>query len=116
MVSTDALSLVPPRASWPYQIVLAQLGVLVVARAIGPALWYPLPSTGEFSRRSGWLLLPRGLIAGDLVLGAGGGFGRLLAPEHADLLRRVVLADLLLGGVLLAALAALAQPRRNGGA
>ena len=115
VVSTDALSLVPPRASWPYQIVLAQLGVLVLARAIGPALWYPLPSTGEFSRRSGWLLLPRGLIAADLVLGAGGGFGRLLAPEHADLLRRVVLADLLLSGALLAALAALAQPRRTGG-
>ena len=115
VVSTDALSLVPPRASWPYQIVLAQLAVLVAARAIGPALWYPLPSSGEFTRRSGWLLLPRGLIAADLVLGAGGGFGRLLAPEHADLLRRVVLADLLLSGVLLAALAALVQPRRNGG-
>ena len=115
VVSTDALSLVPPLASWPYQIVLAQLGVLVVARGIGPALWYPLAWTGEFSRRSGWLLLPRGLIAADLLLGAGGGFARLLAPEHADLLRRVVLADLLLSGVLLAAVAARVQPRRTGG-
>ena len=115
VVSTNALSLVPPRASWPYQIVLAQIGVLVAARVLGPALWYPLPSTGEFSRRSGWLLLPRGLIAADLVLGAGGGLTRLLSPEHADLLRRLVLMDLLLGSVLLAALAALMQPRGSGG-
>ena len=114
VVSTDALSLLPPRASWPYQILLAQFGVLVVARAIGPALWYPLPESGEFTRRSGWLLLPRGLIAGDLVLGGDGGFARVLAPEHADLLRRVVLADLLLCGLLLAAFAVLVQPRRAG--
>ena len=114
VVSTDALSLVPPRASWPYQIVLAQLGVLAAARVLGPALWYPLPSAGEFSRRSGWLLLPRGLIAADLVLGPGGGPDRFLLPEHADLLKRVVLMDLLLGSVLLAGLAALIQPRGAG--
>ena len=115
VVSTDALSLVPPRASWPYQILLAQLGVLMVARVAGPALWYPLPASGEFSRGSGWLLLPRGIIAGDLVLGGGGAFAALLSPEHADLLRRVVLADLLLCGVLLAALAGLGQRRGPGG-
>jgi hypothetical protein len=114
VVSTDALSLLPPLASWPYQIVLAQFGVLVVARAMGPALWYPLPSSGEFSRRSGWLLLPRGLIAGDLVLGGSQGFARILTPEHADLLRRVVLADLLLCGVLLAVLGPLIH-RGDGG-
>ena len=115
VVSTDALSLVPPRASWPYQILLAQLGVLLVARVVGPALWYPLPSSGEFSRGSGWLLLPRGIIAGDLVLGGGGAFAAFLSPEHGDLLRRVVLADLLLCGVILAALAALGQRRGSGG-
>lgn len=114
VVSSDALSLVPPRASWPYQILLAQLGVLLVARVVGPALWYPLPASGEFSRGSGWLLLPRGIIAGDLVLG-GGAFAAFLAPEHGDLLRRVVLADLLLCGVILAALAAWGRRRGSGG-
>ena len=109
VVSTDALSLVPPRASWPYQILLAQLGVLLVARVVGPALWYPLPASGEFSRGSGWLLLPRGIIAGDLVLGGGGAFAAFLSPEHADLLRRVVLADLLLCAIILAGLGALGR-------
>ncbi len=113
VVSTDALSLVPPRASWPYQILLAQLGVLLAARVVGPALWYPLPASGEFSRGSGWLLLPRGIIAGDLVLGSGA-FAAFLSPEHGDLLRRVVLADLLLCGVILAALAAWRR-RESGG-
>jgi hypothetical protein len=105
----DFAPLLAPAGPWLVEIVLAQLVILVLTRGIGPALWYPMPSSGDFSRRSGGLLLPKGLIAAELVLS--GGLGSALTPSHADLLRGVVLADLLVYGILLAALAALVPPR-----
>lgn len=111
--STDAAALLWPAIPGVYEIVVAQLVVLVLVRGIGPALWYPLPASGEFSRRSGWLLLPKGLIAGELILGPGEPLTTFLAPAYADLLRRVVVADLFVYALVFASLAAFVPPRRS---
>ena len=100
---------------WPVpqgliEIVGVQAITLVLIRGVAPALWYPLPSDAEFSRRSGWLLLPRGLIAGQLVLGAGAALPALLSSGDSSLLRAVVVADVLVYSLFLGALAAFVPP------
>lgn len=108
--SVDVVQMVWPPRPGLYEIVAVQVAILVCARGVGPALWYPFPPDGEFARRSGWLLMPKGLLGGQLVLGAGG-LASLLAPPHADLLRRVVVVDLFVYGLAFATLAALLSRR-----
>jgi hypothetical protein len=98
------------RSLWPLpegllDVVALQIVVLVLLRGIGPALWYPLPPAFEFSRRSGWLLLPRGLSGAEIALGASAFLSLLLPTASAHLLRAVLFADLLIYGLLFASLA-----------
>ncbi|MDA0334604.1 MAG: hypothetical protein O2782_05520 [bacterium] len=106
VASTNASSLLWPIPEGLLEIVAVQVVAMVLIRGVGPVLWYSLPPDAEFSRRSGWLLLPRGLVAGDIVLGAGATLPGLLAVHDAALLQAVVLADLLIGCLLFATLAA----------
>ena len=106
VASTNASSLLWPIPAGLLEIVAVQVVAIVLIRGVGPVLWYPLPPAAEFSRRSGWLLLPRGLVAGEIVLGAGATLPGLLAVHDAALLQAVVLADLLIGCLLFASLAA----------
>lgn len=97
------------RTLWPLpagllEILAIHVVVLVLLRGIAPALWYPLPPGPEFSRRSGWLLLPRGLVGGELVLVVGAVLPTLLPAADADLLRAIVYADMLVFCVLFAPL------------
>lgn len=109
--SADAASLLWPPAPGLYEIVLLQAVVLVAVRGFGPRLWYPRSAGIDGSRRSSWLLLPKGLLSGELVLAWGGaGLPALLAAPYGDLLRRVALADLFVYALLFATVAALQSP------
>lgn len=108
--SFDAAAMLWPPTPGLYEIVLVQAVVLALVRGLGPALWYPVPRDDESCRRTGWLLLPKGLLGAELVLGTAG-LASLWPAAHADLLRRVVVADLFLYGVAFATLASL-LPRR----
>ncbi|MEE2658342.1 MAG: hypothetical protein VX733_07550 [Candidatus Latescibacterota bacterium] len=91
-----------------YEIVLIQMIVLLLARGIAPAVWYPLPIGEHFGPRSSWLLLPKGAITCDLVLG-NRGLAALLPPEAGSLLAKLAWADLFIYGVLFATLAFLIE-------
>lgn len=91
-------------------ILVVQIVTLVLIRGVAPALWYPLPPDAEFSRRSGWLLLPKGLITGELVLGAGAALPGILAAGDGALLRAVVFADVFIFSLFFAVLAAFVPP------
>ncbi len=100
---------------WPVprgllEILVVQIVTLVLIRGVAPAVWYPLPPDAEFSRRSGWLLLPRGLIAGELVLGAGAALPGILSAGDGALLRAVVFADVFIFSMFFAAVAAAVPP------
>jgi hypothetical protein len=105
--SADVGQLLWPVPRGLFEVLAVQIAALVLIRGIGPALWYPLPSAGEFSRQSSWLLLPRGLIAGELILGAGAGLPEILSTGDGALLRAVVFADLFIFVLLFGTLAAI---------
>lgn len=97
---------------WPIppglvEVLAVQIIALLLFRGIGPALWYPLPLDAEFSRRSAWLLLPRGLVSGALVLGAGASLPGLLPTADGALLQAVVVADVLVFSLFFAVIASL---------
>lgn len=104
--SADVGQLLWPVPHGLFEVLAVQIVALVLIRGIGPALWYPLPATAEFSRRSGWLLLPRGLILGELILGAGAGLPGILSSGDGVLLRAVFVADLFIFVLLFGTLAA----------
>jgi len=106
VASADVSRLLWPIPSGLLEILAVQIVALVLIRGVGPALWYPLGPDSEFSRWSGWLLLPRGAVSGTLVLGAGATLPGLLSVGDGELLRAVVLADLLVFCLLFASLAA----------
>ncbi len=99
------------RFSWPpaegvLQITALALAALVLLRVIGPSAWYPLPAMeGGLSRRDSWLLLPKGALLFEVTFRPRGSLLDLASPGGARLLEQVILADLLLYGVLLAAIA-----------
>lgn len=110
VASTDPAALLWPVPAGLVEILCVQVVALVLIRAIAPALWYPLPLACEFTRRSGWLLLPRGLMSGEVILAAGATFPALLAGADAALLQAVVCADLFIFLLPFAVLAALTPP------
>jgi hypothetical protein len=100
------------RMLWPLpsgliEVLAVQIVALLLFRGLGPALWYPVPLDAEFSRRSAWLLLPRGLVTGALVLGAGASLPGLLATADSALLQAVVIADVLVFSLFFSVIAAL---------
>ena len=100
---------------WPVpqgllEILVVQIVTLVLIRGVALAVWYPLPPDAEFSRRSRWLLLPRGLIAGELVLSAGAALPGILSAGDGALLRAVVFADVFIFSMFFAVVAAAVPP------
>ena len=101
------LKILWPMPSGLVEVLAVQIIALLLFRGIGPALWYPLPLDAEFSRRSAWLLLPRGLVSGALVLGAGASLPGLLPAADSALLQAVLIADVLVFSLFFAVIAAL---------
>ena len=99
-----------PPAEGVLQIIALALAALVLLRVIGPSAWYPLPAAaGDFTRRDSWLLLPKGALLFELTFRPRGSLLDLASPGAARLLEQVILADLVLYGVLLAAIAGVAD-------
>lgn len=101
------LKILWPLPSGLVEVLAVQIIALLLFRGIGPALWYPLPLDAEFSRRSAWLLLPRGLVSGALVLGAGASLPGLLPAADSALLQAILIADVLVFSLFFAVIAAL---------
>lgn len=110
IASADPAALLWPIPEGLVEILCVQVAALVLIRGVAPSLWYPLPLASEVTRFSGWLLLPRGILAGNLILAAGATLPGLLSAPDAALLRAVVCADLLIFLLPFAVVAALMPP------
>jgi hypothetical protein len=106
MASADVGNMLWPIPSGLLEVIAVQVIAVVLLRGVGPALWYPLPLDVEFTRQSGWLLLPKGLVAGELVLAAGATLPTILSVDHGALLQAVVVADMLVFGLVFTSFAA----------
>ncbi len=94
------------------EIVLLQVIVLFSIRGLGPILWQPRISRA--TSLNGWLLLPKGIVAIELVL-VGGGLTDLLQPSSALLLQQIVVVDLLIYGLVATTLSAwMMRPAEEG--
>jgi hypothetical protein len=95
-----------------FEIVLLQVIVLFSIRGLGPILWQPRIS--HATSLNSWLLLPKGIVAIELVL-VGGGLTDLLQPSNALLLQQIVVVDLLIYGLVATTLSAwMMRPAEEG--
>ena len=95
-----------------FEIVLLQVIVLFSIRGLGPILWQPRIS--RVTSLNSWLLLPKGILAIELVL-VGGGLTDLLQPSNALLLQQIVVVDLLIYGLVATTLSAwMMRPAEEG--
>jgi len=96
---------------WPpsiavLKIVLIQAVILILVRGVGAAIWFPEREVSGASRHRSWLLLPRGALIYELVCRPERGLASFLPPDSARLVEQLATAEILLYGLVFAAVAA----------
>jgi len=98
---------------WPptiavLEIVLIQVVVLILLRGVGPAIWFPEREVSGASRHRSWLLLPKGALIFELVFRPSHGLAGFLPADSGRLVVQLATAEVLVFGLVFAALAATA--------
>jgi len=98
---------------WPptitvLEIVLFQVVVLILLRGVGAAIWFPEREVSSASRHRSWLLLPKGALIFELVFRPDHGLSAFLPDEVGHLVVQLATAEVLVFGLVFAALAATA--------
>ncbi|MBI93805.1 MAG: hypothetical protein CME05_11450 [Gemmatimonadaceae bacterium] len=108
----DVKVLLSAPSSGLFEIVLLQVIVLFSIRGLVPILWQPRISRS--TSLNSWLLLPKGIVAIELLL-VDGGLTDLLQPSNALLLQQIVFVDLLIYGLVATTLSAwMMRPAEEG--